>query len=176
MSATDEQTRTAAGAEGTSTIRASDSLTPWMMFLTVLAGLAVALSVAALALYASDGGGGGGGGGGGESAGPSTSPTADAVSGFRFQPDAWTVPAGQEFTFTLTNTDAVAHNWKVLSKEIAEESEFEESLVLVGTGAENVAAGATGTATGTLEAGTYQVICSVPGHFAAGMKGTLTAS
>lgn len=118
----------------------------------------------------------------GDARGTDVSPTAiatDAVSGFRFQPDMWTVPAGEEFRLTMANTDAIAHNLTVLRSPIADESEmyrdawqeFDESLAVLGTG--DVAAGETGIATGALEPGVYQVVCTIPGHFAAGMRGIL---
>ena len=56
----------------------------------------------------------------------------------------------------------------------AEESEFSEDLIVFETSAE---AGEAITITFTAPAaGTYQVICKVPGHFSAGMEGLLTVA
>ena len=40
----------------------------------------------------------------------------------------------------------------------------------------NTAAGETNSASFTLEPGEYQVICTIAGHFDAGMRGTVSAS
>jgi len=91
------------------------------------------------------------------------------ASEFQFEPDDWTVDAG-EFDLEFTNDGSVDHEWVI--EPIASEEEFTEEGVLdeVETGP-----GETVTATFTVdEAGEYQVICGLEGHFDAGMEGTLT--
>jgi plastocyanin len=93
------------------------------------------------------------------------------ASEFQFEPNDWTVSAG-DFDLEFTNDGSVDHEWVIMNEEISSEDEFAEDKVLdeVETGA-----GETVDATFTVdEAGTYQVICGLEGHFDAGMEGTLT--
>jgi plastocyanin len=90
---------------------------------------------------------------------------------FEFAPNEWTVAAG-DFDLEFTNDGSTDHEWVIMKEPITEEAEFTEEGVLdeVETGA-----GETVTATFTVdEAGEYQVICGLEGHFDAGMEGTLT--
>jgi uncharacterized cupredoxin-like copper-binding protein len=85
------------------------------------------------------------------------------TNGLAFEPDTFTVPAGEEVTVVLTSEDLAPHDFLVEGVN--------------GGGIHVVYADAGGTATGTFtisEPGTYEVFCSVPGHLAAGMEGTLT--
>jgi uncharacterized cupredoxin-like copper-binding protein len=96
-----------------------------------------------------------------------------AAGEFFFDPADATIAAATEVPVTLENTGAVDHNWTVLTEEIAAESDFSEDLVLAAVG--DVAAGETAEGSITVdEAGTYQVICTIPGHFDGGMVGSLT--
>jgi plastocyanin len=122
--------------------------------------------------------GGGSGGSSGDSATPSFSSSV-SVEGteFEFAPADVTVEAGQAVTVTFDNLGAVDHEWAVLREgtQIKAESDFEESMILFEV--EAIPAGTSVTQTFTFEkAGRYQIICALPGHFAAGMKGILTVS
>jgi plastocyanin len=93
---------------------------------------------------------------------------------FEFDPDAWTVPVGEEFTVEFENVGEIDHEWAVLKlgEDIESEAEFEEDKVEFEI--EATPAGESVTEQFTLdEAGTYQVVCALPGHFDAGMEGTL---
>lgn len=166
---TDKNTSAEADDE-TSEMRFGAGETAWLAVVTVLALLGVALGV--IALVASDGGGGsaapadGGGGVSGEAT--------VSASEFAFDPADVALTAGAEVTVELDNGGAVEHNWTVLSEEIAAESEFNEDLVVAQVG--NTAGGETNSASFTLEPGEYQVICTIAGHFDAGMQGTVSAS
>jgi len=97
------------------------------------------------------------------------------ASEFKFEPNAWTVPAGQEFTIEFQNDGSVEHEWAVLKlgENIESEDEFAEEKILFEV--EGVPAGESVTGKFTVdEPGTYQVICGVEAHFDAGMEGTLT--
>lgn len=97
-----------------------------------------------------------------------------AATEFQFDPDAWTVPAGEESTIEFTNDGEVEHEWAViaLGEDIGSEDEFTEEKVVFEV--EAIPAGEVATETFTLdEPGTYQVICALAGHFDAGMEGTL---
>lgn len=92
---------------------------------------------------------------------------------FQFEPDEWSVDAG-EFTLEFTNDGSTDHEWVIMAEEISSEDEFAEDKVL-----DEVEAGGGEVVTQTFtvdEAGTYQVICGLEGHFEAGMEGTLTVT
>ncbi|MEE9298804.1 MAG: plastocyanin/azurin family copper-binding protein [Acidimicrobiia bacterium] len=133
-----------------------------------LAGLAVA---AALLVTACGGGGDSTDDAGSE--GTTTEITADAVE-FSFGPDAWVVVAGGDVVLQFQNEGSELHTWVVLSSSIESEGELTEELIVFEISAE--AGQALTISFAAPAAGTYQVICSVPGHFAAGMKGRLTVT
>lgn len=86
---------------------------------------------------------------------------ADESGALAFQKDSLTAPAG-EITLVMENPSPVEHN-------IAVKDGVEEEGEVVGQGE-------TSEVTVTLEAGEYTFYCSVPGHEAAGMHGTLTVT
>jgi azurin len=103
----------------------------------------------------------------------------------KFEPETLTAPANQAFTVEFSNPSNLPHNWVLV------EPGQEEAVVEAADATGNVPADASGViATGevlqggaasetidvpTLEAGSYSYICTVPGHYPAGMKGTLNA-
>ncbi len=62
-------------------------------------------------------------------------------------------------TFKVTNKGKLTHDFKIAGKVT-----------------KKLAPGKTATLTVTLKAGKYPYLCTVPGHAAAGMKGTVTAN
>ena len=105
---------------------------------------------------------------------PPTSDITATAKDFLFSPNAWTAGAESEVTFEFENQGSVTHTWIILSSPIESESEFSEDLIVFETSAE---AGEAATITFTAPAaGTYQVICNVPGHFSLGMEGLLTVT
>jgi len=74
---------------------------------------------------------------------------------FKFKLSKLTVPHGS-VTFTVVNKGKVAHDFKIAGKKTA--------LIKPGKSAK---------LTVTLKAGKSPYLCTVPGHAAAGMKGTL---
>jgi plastocyanin len=108
--------------------------------------------------------------------GDEASTSIDATaSEFQFEPDSWTVPAGEQFSIEFQNDGSVEHEWAVikLGEDIESEDEFAEDKVLFEV--EAVPAGDSTTQSFTVdEAGDYQVICALETHFDAGMEGTLT--
>jgi plastocyanin len=87
---------------------------------------------------------------------------ADASGALRFQKDSLRAPAG-EITLAMENPSPVEHNIAVKNGGIDEKGEI-------------VGEGGTSEVTVTLEPGEYTFYCSVPGHEAAGMEGTLTVA
>jgi len=111
-------------------------------------------------------------GGGG---GPSTSIKVDFTD-FQFNPNKWTIPAGQEITLTATNSGAVIHELVIMKfgQTIGDDfgDEDEDNIyweVEVEPGGE-----VTVTFTAPSEPGEYQIVCGTEGHFVAGMVGSMT--
>jgi len=112
--------------------------------------------------------------GGDVSGEPATTLKVDMVE-FMFEPKTYTIPAGQEITIELVNKGAIEHDFVILKKGVTAEGNFDHNANL-----ENILfeakldPGKSGTFTFAIdEAGEYQVICSIPGHLAAGMAGKL---
>jgi plastocyanin len=87
---------------------------------------------------------------------------ADASGALAFQKESLTAPAG-EITLAMENPSSVDHNIAVEGEGVDEEGEV-------------VGEGGTSEVTATFEPGDYTFYCSVPGHQAAGMEGTLTVT
>ncbi|NOY57186.1 MAG: hypothetical protein GXP34_14550 [Actinobacteria bacterium] len=80
------------------------------------------------------------------------------ASEFRFEPSTITIPAGEAVNITLVNEGALPHDLTIPALGV------------------RVAAGPGGQETVGLAdppAGTYEILCSLPGHAEAGMIGTL---
>lgn len=166
------ENNTSEEVDETSEMRFGAGETAWLAVVTLLALLGVALGVIAL-IVAQDNTGGGGAAPAGGGGGAATEATVSA-SEFAFDPADVQLVAGQEVTVELDNAGSVEHNWTVLSEEIASEADFNEDLVIAEVA--NTAAGEANSGSFTLEAGEYQVICTIAGHFDAGMAGTVSAS
>ena len=87
---------------------------------------------------------------------------ADPSGALAYVQKTLTASAGKN-TFVFTNASPVMHNLT-----------FEDAGTEHELGATKTITGGTASLTLTLPAGTYNYYCSVPGHEAAGMKGTLT--
>ncbi|MYL25825.1 MULTISPECIES: cupredoxin domain-containing protein [Halomonadaceae] len=85
--------------------------------------------------------------------------TIQAKPGFQFEPSTIEVPAGAEVTVNFENTGAMGHNFTVPE---------------LNAGTETIGADQNESITFTVgESGSYEFICDVAGHAAAGMTGTL---
>ena len=95
---------------------------------------------------------------GGSSAASATTVTVTAgkPSELKFTLSKKTIAKGVT-TFKVTNKGALPHDFKIAGKKTA-----------------RLAGGKTATLKVTLKAGKFAYLCTVPGHAAAGMKGTLT--
>jgi plastocyanin len=87
---------------------------------------------------------------------------ADAGGALEFEKDELTAPAG-EITLVMENPASVEHNIAVKGNGVDEKGPV-------------VGEGGTSEITVTLQPGEYEFYCSVPGHEAAGMEGTLTVT
>lgn len=98
------------------------------------------------------------------------------MTDFQFQPNQFTIPAGQEITFHANNNGAVIHNFVIMKLGTSAGGTFdEEDVPNVYWQVELPAGASTDTAfSAPTEPGEYQVICKTEGHIASGMVGKLT--
>jgi len=95
---------------------------------------------------------------------------------FAFSPSSNSVSAGSEVALTLSNDGTLDHNWVLMVADYTVTTPFDDSDQAKVFAETTVAAGdsTTFTFTAPSEAGTYQVVCSIPGHLEAGMEASLT--
>lgn len=105
------------------------------------------------------------------------------TNALRFEPETLAASASQAFTVEFNNPSSLPHNWVLV------EPGQEETVVNAADASGNVPEGTSGVivaggvlqggaaaetiAVDALEAGSYPYVCTVPGHYQAGMKGTL---
>jgi uncharacterized cupredoxin-like copper-binding protein len=134
---------------------------------TLIALGAVALTVAAGACGSDDAG-----------------PAADGTVGVTLQDftvtlDPATIPAG-EVTFDTSNQGAEIHEFEIVKTDTpAGEFEVTDDVADFGNGeivdeVEDIAPGTGTDLTVNLSAGTYAVVCNLPGHYGQGMHADLT--
>jgi uncharacterized cupredoxin-like copper-binding protein len=98
------------------------------------------------------------------------------MTDFQFQPSQFTVPAGQEISFSSSNNGAVVHNFVIMKLGTSAGDMFdEEDIPNVYWEVELVPGGTIETSfTAPTEPGDYEVVCKTEGHIASGMVGKLT--
>ena len=98
------------------------------------------------------------------------------MTDFQFQPSQFTVPAGQQISFSSSNNGAVVHNFVIMKLGTSAGPMFdEEDVPNVYWEVELVPGGTTETSfTAPGEPGDYEVVCRTEGHIASGMIGKLT--
>ena len=129
-----------------------------------IAGAAVmAVLAGACGGGSSSGGGSSGGGGGGSASGGQVVEIDVAPSGFAFAETTATATAGHVVIKSM-NPQSTGHDIAIKGNGVDEKGDVVES------------GGVSTIDIADLKAGTYTFYCSVPGHEAAGMKGTLTVS
>ena len=119
---------------------------------------------------------------------PSSAPSGDGsgtrievrlVDSFRIEPGDFQVPAGEPVTFVVTNGGALEHEFFVGDE--AAQAAHDQEMLSGGMAHDEpngigVKPGETKELTLTLDAGSTIAGCHVPGHYAGGMKTTITAS
>lgn len=97
------------------------------------------------------------------------------MTDFQFQPNLFTVPAGQEITFTSSNNGAVVHNFVIMKLGTSAGPLFdEEDVPNIYWEVELLPGADTNTSfTAPTAPGEYEVICRTEGHIASGMAGKL---
>jgi len=98
------------------------------------------------------------------------------MTDFQFQPNQFTVPAGEEITFTSSNNGAVVHNFVIMKLGTSAGPMFDdEDIPNVYWQVELQPGGSAETSfTAPAEPGDYEVVCKTEGHIASGMTGKLT--
>ena len=98
------------------------------------------------------------------------------MTDFQFQPNLFTVPAGQEISLNSTNNGAVVHNFVIMKKGTTAGPFFDdEDLPNVFWQVEIQPGGSVDTSfTAPTEPGDYEVVCKTEGHIASGMTAKLT--
>lgn len=92
---------------------------------------------------------------------------------FAFSPSTASLVAGVPLTLELDNQGAVTHELVILTPGTVAATEAEIGPGQIVDRIAEVAAGKKGSLTVTLEAGTYPIVCLLPGHLTGGMKGTI---
>ena len=108
-------------------------------------------------------------------AGPSTTINV-TLTDFQFQPNQFTVPAGQEITFNSTNNGAVVHNFVIMKLGTTAGDMFDEDdeanvyweEVDIQPGGD-----VSRTFTAPTEPGEYEIVCRTEGHIVSGMVAKL---
>jgi uncharacterized cupredoxin-like copper-binding protein len=107
--------------------------------------------------------------------GPSTNINV-TMTDFQFQPNQFTVPAGQEISFHSANNGAVVHNFVIMKLGTTAGDFFDDEDVpnvyweielLPGASADT-------SFTAPSEPGEYEVVCRTEGHIVSGMTAKLT--
>lgn len=135
----------------------------------LLAVLAMALLMAAC---------GGGDGSGSETTAPE--PVSLSFAGldeFRYDPESASVPSGAQVTVNFTNEGALEHDWMLVADGTDVNTLTAEDALMPEAHSGILPAGESNTFTFTAPAaGTYQIVCTVPGHAPAGMVGAFTVT
>jgi uncharacterized cupredoxin-like copper-binding protein len=106
---------------------------------------------------------------------PSPKPAAAGGVGITFG-DMWiksTVPSAKagKVTFNVANQGQTTHGFAIVQAPAKASGGIVDETTFIASG-DHLAAGASGTVTADLKPGTYELICHIPGHYAAGQKTT----
>jgi uncharacterized cupredoxin-like copper-binding protein len=98
------------------------------------------------------------------------------MADFQFQPNQFTIPAGQEIAFNSTNTGSVVHNFVIMKLGTSAGDMFdEEDIPNVYWEVEIQPGGSVNTSfSAPTEPGEYEVVCRTEGHIVSGMIARLT--
>lgn len=95
---------------------------------------------------------------------------------FQFSPANATAPAGAEVTVTFQNVGVLEHDWMLIPESVNPITATEADAI-AGAHSGILSGGESATFTFTAPPpGEYTIVCTLPGHAAAGMVGTLTVT
>jgi plastocyanin len=86
---------------------------------------------------------------------------------YSFTPNTFTAPIGEVLTFEILNTGTLEHNFVVLDPLGVEVARTSAPITVGGMGSVELQ---------VAEAGTYTIVCDIPGHQEAGMQASLTVN
>lgn len=112
---------------------------------------------------------------GGGASGPSTSLKV-TLTDFAFTPNSFTVPAGQKISISITNNGATTHSFAIMQAGHELKDHFTDAdKAFIYWAEPQIVPGQTINASFTApsQAGDYQVVCDIAGHFEAGMVAKL---
>jgi uncharacterized cupredoxin-like copper-binding protein len=94
---------------------------------------------------------------------------------FAFNPKEFIVPAGQEISIHTLNNGAVVHEFVImkLGTTVGQDFDAEDEGNIYWEIETPVGQESEATFTAPAEPGDYQIVCGTPGHYIAGMVGTL---
>lgn len=117
----------------------------------------------------------GGGNADGDDSGPAlVRQTITAYDSFEYDPPSMTVPEGANVTIELVNEGSLEHSWVLVADDI-DPAEATEENAINGATSGNIAGGESGRFSFEAPAaGSYQFVCTVPGHAVGGMVGPFT--
>jgi len=109
--------------------------------------------------------------------GPSTR-LSFTMTDFAFDPNEFTIPAGEEITLRVTHHGTMEHNFIIMKYGMDAGEMFDETdhanvfwkVTLLPGESETI------SFTAPEQPGTYQVICGMPGHLQSGMIGKLVVT
>lgn len=117
----------------------------------------------------------------GGAAGEAAVEVAAVEAGIAYQQTELQAPADQAFTVSFINPGALPHNWVLVEEGQAQaavdaagsDGAVSDDAAGVITASPVIASASAPVPVEPLAAGEYTYICTVPGHYAAGMQGTL---
>ena len=98
------------------------------------------------------------------------------ITDFAFSPNSFTVPAGQQISFSAANNGAVQHSFVIMKLGYHVQTHFTEAdkpNVFWQKLAIQPGQSVTDSFTAPTEPGEYEIVCEVGGHFEAGMVAKL---
>ncbi len=97
-----------------------------------------------------------------------------AYDSFEYDPPSMTVPAGANVTIELVNEGSLEHSWVLVADDV-DPAEATAEDAINGATSGNIAGGESGRFSFEAPAaGSYQFVCTVPGHAVGGMVGPFT--
>jgi uncharacterized cupredoxin-like copper-binding protein len=97
------------------------------------------------------------------------------MTDFAFNPNEFTVPAGEEITLNVTHNGTMEHDFIIMkyATDAGEKFDEEDKANIYWEVALQPGDSETIVFTAPEQPGTYQVICGMPGHLQSGMIGKL---
>ena len=119
---------------------------------------------------------GGDDGGNGDGGAEDVSLSFSGNDSLEFDPSSASAPAGANVTVNFDNAGALEHSWVLMTGDIDPLTATEADALNNASSGVVPAGESTSFSFTAPDPGTYQYVCTVPGHAAGGMVGTLTVN